>query len=394
MPLAPLCNLLRLRTPDIVVSPAATYDFAGVKSFGGGVFRGPSKAGSQFSYRRLSRIRSGQFIYPKLMAWEGALGIVPGNLDGLFVSPEFCVFDVDRDAADPRWIDYYFRQASVWPRLSSGSSGTNIRRRRIYPADFLKHQVPLPPLAEQRRIVAKIERLAGLVEEAKGLNFATCQGASTLGQAAIDRLFTAVAKRVGVTRLGELEPHVTSGPRNWSQHQSETGERFYRAQDIGPDGRTLDGSRLFITPPNGQQGRIAHLEPGDLMIVITGATVGRVALFSDSHESGFVSQHVAICRLPQSRVLPEYGLYCLRSPQGRGQLLGQRYGQGKPGLNLTNIRNIAIPIPSFDEQERVLGRARAVEARLGAILREEQNVRAEIDAMVPAILDRAFKGDL
>src|SRR5450830_1761842 len=59
-----LSELLTQREPDVAVVPTETYSFAGVYSFGRGVFRAQQKTGGEFSYRRLSRIRAGDFVYP------------------------------------------------------------------------------------------------------------------------------------------------------------------------------------------------------------------------------------------------------------------------------------------------------------------------------------------
>jgi type I restriction enzyme S subunit len=137
------------------------------------------------------------------------------------------------------------------------------------------------------------------------------------------------------------------------------------------------------------------LRGGDLMIVITGATVGRCAVFPHTSEPGFVNQHVAICRLPCSEIDPYFALYGLRSPLGQAQLLGQRYGQGKPGLNLTNIRAITLPIPSsIEEQRRIVAYLDDLQARVDALQALQAATAAELDALLPAVLDKAFRGEL
>jgi len=133
-----------LRPPDVQVSPLEEYHFAGVYSFGRGVFRGLRKVGSEFAYEKLTRVREGNFTYPKLMAWEGALGIVPKECDGLVVSTEFPVFDIDSTVMAPEIVDTYFRSPNVWPQLASRSGGTNVRRRRLNPAAFLSLEIPWP----------------------------------------------------------------------------------------------------------------------------------------------------------------------------------------------------------------------------------------------------------
>jgi type I restriction enzyme S subunit len=112
--LTPMSELVRLRSPDVQVRKDETYHFAGVYSFGKGVFAGQRKTGIEFAYERLTTLRTGNFVYPKLMAWEGALGVVPPECDGLVVSPEFPVFAVNEDRVLPETLDIYFRTPSVW----------------------------------------------------------------------------------------------------------------------------------------------------------------------------------------------------------------------------------------------------------------------------------------
>lgn len=145
-------ELMKLRSPDVLVNHLQRYQFAGVYSFGRGVFASANKAGSDFSYGRLSTVREGDFTFPKLMAWEGALGVVPKECDGMVVSPEFPVFTVDKDMVLPEILDIYFRSPSVWPELASLSGGTNVRRRRIQPSRFLDYEISLPPLEIQKKV--------------------------------------------------------------------------------------------------------------------------------------------------------------------------------------------------------------------------------------------------
>jgi type I restriction enzyme S subunit len=195
-------------------------------------------------------------------------------------------------------------------------------------------------------------------------------------------------------KLGSFSPHVSSGPRNWAIHYGDNGYRFYRAQDIGPEGQVLHDSKVYIDPPAGKQGRSATLQLGDLLLVITGATVGRVAVFRHGFEPGFVNQHVAICRLPSDQIDPDFVVWGLRAPHGQAQLLGQRYGQGKPGLNLANIRQLHLPIPPLCKQRSIVEELNQLQAQVKALQGFERETATEIDALLRSILDKAFKGRL
>jgi type I restriction enzyme S subunit len=147
-----VADVVRQRAPDVLVEPDVSYPFAGVYSFGKGVFKGHVKQGAEFAYPKLSRLKTGDFIYPKLMAWEGALGVVPPECDGCVVSPEFPVFEIDEDQVLPEVFDVYFRDPQTWQNLQGGSTGTNARRRRLNPVDFLQLEVPVPGKETQRRL--------------------------------------------------------------------------------------------------------------------------------------------------------------------------------------------------------------------------------------------------
>lgn len=149
-----VAEVVQQRPPDVNVEPDVNYQFAGVYSFGRGVFKGGKKTGAEFAYPKLSRIKFGDFIYPKLMAWEGALGVVPDECDGCVVSPEFPVFEIDQSKVLPDVFDVYFRDPSTWGSLQGGSTGTNARRRRLNPADFLQLKIPVPSMATQQKLAA------------------------------------------------------------------------------------------------------------------------------------------------------------------------------------------------------------------------------------------------
>jgi len=182
-----MAQLLNLRQPDVMVKKNEVYRFAGVYSFGRGVFPSVTKQGSEFAYERLSTLRAGDFTYPKLMAWEGALGVVPAECDGLVVSPEFPVFSVNTDKMLPEVLDIYFRSPEVWARLSEISGGTNLRRRRLQPSAFLNHEMPVPSMTNQR----KLRDLYHHTQALKACHTAIATANAALLPAVLERVFHA-----------------------------------------------------------------------------------------------------------------------------------------------------------------------------------------------------------
>jgi type I restriction enzyme S subunit len=181
----PMRELVKLRPPDVTVRADETYQFAGVYCFGRGVFKAARKSGMDFAYPRLTRLRAGEFVYPKLMAWEGALGVVPPECDGCVVSTEFPVFEVLEDRVLPEVLDTHFRTPSVWPAISGASTGTNVRRRRLNPQDFLDYEMPLP----SRETQMMLRKVRAEVDGLKRLQAETAQELDALLPSILDRAY-------------------------------------------------------------------------------------------------------------------------------------------------------------------------------------------------------------
>ena len=392
----------KVRLGDVVdpadrwVSPEAgtAYRQLGVRLWGEGAYEREVIDGSGTKYSQLNRVESDDLVVNKIWARNGSVAVVPNGLAGCVVSGEFPTYKPRHDRIVPRWLHWMTKSAWFWHECDKRAQGTS-GKNRIKPEQFLAVEVPLPPLAEQRRIVARLDALAAKIEEAKGLRAAArdeyAVAMSGLASQVIEWETSGVAHRT----FGEFSPHVTSGPRSWSSRCRAGGAmRFYRAQDIRADGSLEVDDGAYLDPPDTNQGATAQAQPGDLLIVITGATVGRVGLFTDAHEPGYVSQHVAICRLPSSEVNPKFAHWCLKSREGVGQLLGQRYGQGKPGLNLSNLRAISIPVPSMAVQARVVSRLDRIEQKLADAESRVRSSAEHLGSLLPSLLNRAFAGAL
>ena len=180
-----MCELVTLRDPDVAVRHEDSYEFAGVYCFGRGVFRGQRRTGLDFAYTRLTQLQTGNFVYPKLMAWEGALAVVPPECEGCVVSTEFPVFEVIETRVFPEVLDTYFRNPAVWQGMAGASTGTNVRRRRLNPKDFLEYKMPLPSRATQERL----REVRRKVDALKELQLETAAELDALMPSVLDRAF-------------------------------------------------------------------------------------------------------------------------------------------------------------------------------------------------------------
>lgn len=379
-PAVPLCEVLRQIPANVEVDRSATYQFAGVYSFGRGVFRSVRRIGSEFAYSKLTRVQCGDFVYPKLMAWEGAFGVVPQTCDGCYVSPEFPVFRPLTGKILSCYLDYYFRIPRVWDEVSSGSIGTNVRRRRLHPVDFLNAKIPLPPLSAQRRIVARINVLVSQINEARTLRQQAIEEAVAMLSAEHRRI------RVNAPRkpLAEIAP-LTRRPVcvDVDEKYPQIAVRsFGRGTFHKPP---LVGSEVTWEKP-------FLVRKGDILVSNIKAWEGALAV-AGPEDDGRVGSHRYLTCVPVSGVATSrFVCAFLLSPEGLYEI-----GEASPGsadrnrtLSSKRFMRIPVPVPKYNDQVRFDRLCEAADA----LKRLQSETTVELEALLPSILDKAFKGEL
>jgi type I restriction enzyme S subunit len=147
---------------------------------------------------------------------------------------------------------------------------------------------------------------------------------------------------------------VTSGSRGWKEFYSKSGSIFVRTQNIKTDRLVLDDV-AYVQLPVSAEGVRTRINKDDILITITGANVTKAARIEEEIPEAYVSQHIALTRPLWHEMSPWLHL-CFLAPAGaRGKLEELAYGD-KPGLNLSNIRNLVLPIPPLLEQRKIIAR--------------------------------------
>jgi type I restriction enzyme S subunit len=186
---------------------------------------------------------------------------------------------------------------------------------------------------------------------------------------------------------------VTSGSRGWAKYYAPSGYIFIRAQNINSDFLNLD-EIAFVRPPITAEGLRTKVQQNDILITITGANVTKSALVEKTLGDAYVSQHVALVRLQDAR-LSKFLFFSILSPaHGRKQLQAAAYGQGKPGLNLDNIRELAVALPPVAEQHEIVRRVEEMFSLADQIEAHFAKARSQVEQLTPSLLARAFRGQL
>ena len=175
-----------------------------------------------------------------------------------------------------------------------------------------------------------------------------------------------IPKDWGVSPLGRLSEFVTSGSRGWAAHYSDQGPLFVRSQNIR-NGSLDFTDRQCVMPPTGSEGSRTRLNCSDLLITITGNSVGNVAWVEQDLGEAYISQHVGLVRLLDPSLAEYICLFLAPSSPGNRQIAGSQSGQSKPGLNLRNLEDFLVALPSRPEQRAIATALSDVDALLGGL---------------------------
>ncbi len=392
-----LGDVLTRRMPDTQVSKDGEYQFAGVYCFGRGVFRSQLRQGTEFAYSVLTKLRAGEFIYPKLMAWEGAFGLVPESCDGCYVSPEFPVFEINRDRLEPKFLDWMFKRPSMWQEIAGGSTGTNVRRQRLNPTDFLNKTIGLPPIGEQKRVLNILNKIVGKLSDAQALRGDSDQMTKLLPLAKLEILIAELNKSYGSKTIGSVLLAAGYGTSvKCAINRSKTAVPVLRIPNVSSENIILQDLK-YGELESADRTRL-KLEEGDVLVVRTNGSidlVGRSAVVSNLSEDYTFASYMIRLRFDRNRVDPWFAQRMLKYLRLSGGLVDlARSTSGQHNVSLGRLRDGLIPVPPIAEQKRVLSELDSLQAQVDDLKRHQAETATELDALLPAILDKAFKGEL
>jgi len=162
-PLVAIGEFLRQSRDEVIVQDDVEYKQLTVKTKGEGLCLRGTKRGRDIGTKRQWQVRKGQFVLSKIDARNGAMGIVPEELNGAIVTHDFPLFDIDLQRINPQFLLLITTTAPFMQFAQSCSSGTT-NRQRINVDKFLQQRIPLPSIEEQNYLV---EKYNGIIRKAE-----------------------------------------------------------------------------------------------------------------------------------------------------------------------------------------------------------------------------------
>jgi len=389
--MVPLGEVLAKSEEWITLEPDDRYREVTVRLWGKGVVQRREVAGAEIAARRRLVVHSQQFILSRIDARNGAFGLIPDSLDGAVVSNDFPVFSPNPLRLLPSFLGWMSKTSGFVDLCMAASEGTT-NRIRLKEDRFLATQIPLPPIAEQRRIVARIEELAAKIDEARNLRRQSVQEADALARSATHQIL----RSSGEYREVPLESVCADIIDNLHSNPvyAEEGVPCVRSPDVGWGELWLDKTLRTSEEEYIRRTGRGEPQPDDIVLVREGGGTGKAAIVKEGQRFS-LGQRVMLLRPDKNLVQPKFLLQQLLSPAIHDeQVVPLLKGSASPHLNIGLLRKLRFLLPSLSEQGRIVIYLDSIRARIDALKCVQTETRAELDALLPSILYKAFKGDL
>jgi type I restriction enzyme, S subunit len=377
------------------IEPDKRYKQVTIRLWGKGVNLRNEGLGAEIAADKQLVVRSYQFILSRIDARNGAFGIVPEFLDGAVVSNDFPVFKIGLSLLFPSFLDWMSKTRPFVDICKAASEGTT-NRVRLNIEKFLNAEIMLPSTDEQRRIVARIEELAARIEEARELRRRAVEEADALMNRYAESLFDFDNSNCD-TKPIESSCEVKGGIQKSSKRTPGANPRRYiTVAHVQRNWIDTSDPRYFEV--SDEELEKMRLLSGDVLVIEGNGSadqIGRTALFSGEIEDCVHQNHVIRIRPNPNLILPDYLNGFLNSPPGQKQMRERsRTTSGLFNLSVGRIKNIDVPLPSLNDQQKIFKKLQAMQSKLDALKHHQTETVAELNALMPSVLDRSFRGEL
>lgn len=349
-------------------------------------------------------VEIGDILQARMSYTDKALLVNESLKDSLF-STGFIQLRPFNKTINSKYVFYFLKSDFFHSQKDELASGTT--QVAINDLNAKKIEFPLPPLAEQNRIVKKLDTLFSQLETIKNSMAKVPDLLKNFRQQVLTQAVTGKLteewrkgkdliewKEVSSSKLFEF---VTSGSRGWAQYYNQDGEQLFvriTNMNYGTSSLDLSPEKLqFLELPYNSEGKRTLLKARDILISIT-ADIGMISLIPNNFPyEAYVNQHVCLAR-PVKTINEKFLVHYLMSEKGFGQLKDRKKGATKAGLTLGDIKDLNIEIPSSEEQQEIVSRVESLFAKADTIEKQYETLKAKIEHLPQAILHKAFKGEL
>lgn len=379
-------TFLNHRKEFFTIDDLARYKRARIQLHGKGIVLRDEVNGAEVKTKQQQTARTGEFLVAEIDAKVGGFGIVPPELSGAVVSSHYFLFGIDEEKCLVQWLEWYIRSGLLEDQVTARGS-TNYSA--IRPHHVLNFTIPLPPIEEQRRIIARIETLAERITAAQELRKQASEEAEALWLSGLHKLYEQYYSEMKT--LDDYASFISDGPHITPVYV-DNGIPFVTVRNIANRKLSFDNLKYISREQHEIYCKRVKPEYGDVLYTKDGTLGVPCFVDTDKEFSFFVS--VAIIKPKRDLLDGRFLFYFLDAPQVHEQVTNKKTGAVLQHIVIRAIKGIRLPIPPLDEQHRIVAYLDKLQAKVAALRSAQTETERELAALMPSVLDRAFKGEL
>ena len=263
---------------------------------------------------------------------------------------------------------------------------TGAAQPQITRASLSKISIPVPPLAEQERIVAYLDTQFAKIDAMKANAAKALAEAKALFQAALTEAMTP-KEGWNINKLDDV-CNFRSGFAFKSNKFTEEGEAIIRISDI-QCGKVDETNMVFFHLSDYSEDLQRFIVyPNDILIAMSGGTTGKIGI-NKTNKKFYLNQRVGVFREDKRLLDHSYLFYYLNTKSQESLKIAA--GAAQPNLSTEQIKNFEVPLPPLPEQECIVTRLDALSAKVAALEGNYTQTVAECDALKQALLREVFE---
>ncbi|MGM4877063.1 restriction endonuclease subunit S [Bradyrhizobium sp. 956_D2_N1_5] len=325
----------------------------------------------------------------------GKVAATPPELEGGNITQSSCRIRVDTSLFQFRFVQYFLRSKAATNQFGAKRLGTAVPRLNI--ADVRRLEIALPPLAEQRRIVEKLDALTARIVRARAEISRANSLAADIRLSALRSVFQFDAKTMPAgwsqKRIDQIADVQLGRQRSPKDHSGPNMRPYLRAANITWNGWDLsDVKEMNFSPAEFQTFR---LRPGDVLLNEGSGSakeVGKPAVWRGEIANACFQN--TLLRIRPKKYNPDLLRYCLLYLALSGQFVANTKGVNIIHIGKAGLVKFIVPEPPESQQSELLARLSKAFARADRLETETARARALVDRLESAILAKAFRGEL
>ena len=336
---------------------------------------------SSAAYEEKYKIHNGDLLF----AWSASLGAHIWNQNDAWLNQH--IFKViPNDNIDKLYLYYFLQKVIAELYLKTHGSGMV----HITKGPFMNTPIPVPSYTEQSRIVARIEELFSELDKAVDTLKTTKEQLEVCRQAGLVDAFR-VATNSTRLKIGYVCAKIVDCPHSTPKWE-KNGKLCLRTTNFKRGYLDLQSPNYVSEETFNDRNRRIIPQPGDVLYSREGSVLG-IACTIPSNVYPCLGQRMMLLRSGE-KLNNRYLMHYLNSPMVTNHVIATKGGTGSPHINVGDIKEFKIPIPSLEEQSNIV---RQIEEQLSSCDNVEKTVDAilaQADAMRQSILKQAFEGTL